>query len=67
MLFRSETVLVPTTRRVPAPGLIPVDFDRDALVGTGLEVVVARITDGHHHDPLRLGRALVAQARRQRP
>ena len=62
-----EAVLVPTTRRVTAPGLIPVDFDRDALQRTGLEVVVARITDGHHHDPARLGRALVAQARRPRP
>lgn len=62
-----DTVIVPTTRRVPAPGLIPVDFDRAALLRTELEVVVARITDGHHHDPLRLGRALVAQARRPRP
>lgn len=62
-----QTVLVPTTRRVAAPGLIPVDFDRDALLRTDLEVVVARITDGHHHDPLRLGRALIAQARRPRP
>ena len=62
-----DTVIVPTTRRVPAPGLIPVDFDREALLRTDLEVVVARITDGHHHDPLRLGRALVAQARRPRP
>ncbi len=62
-----HTVLVPTTRRVPAPGLIPVDFDRAALQHTDLEVVVARITDGHHHDPLRLGRALVAQARRPLP
>ena len=62
-----DTVIVPTTRRVPAPGLIPVDFDRDALLRTDLEVVVARVTDGHHHDPLRLGRALVAQARRPRP
>jgi hypothetical protein len=60
-------VIVPTTRRVPAPGLIPVDFDREALLRTDLEVVVARITDGHHHEPLRLGRALVAQARRPRP
>lgn len=62
----AETVLVPTTRRVSAPGLIPVDFDRDALQRTGLELVVARITEGHHHDPLRLGRALLAQARRPR-
>ena len=62
-----DTVIVPTTRRVPAPGLIPVDFDREALLRTDLEVVVARVTDGHHHDPLRLGRALVAQARRPRP
>jgi hypothetical protein len=44
-----------------------VDFDREALLRTDLEVVVARITDGHHHEPLRLGRALVAQARRPRP
>jgi hypothetical protein len=28
---------------------------------------VARITEGHHHDPLRLARALIAQARRARP
>jgi 2-phospho-L-lactate transferase/gluconeogenesis factor (CofD/UPF0052 family) len=62
-----DTVLVPTTRRVPAPGLIPVDFDRQALSRTDLEVVVARITEGHHHDPLRLARALIAQARRARP
>ena len=62
-----ETVLIPTVRRVSAPGLIPVDFDREALMRTGLYAVVARITDGHHHDPLRTGRALVAQARRPRP
>ena len=62
-----DTVLVPTTRRVSAPGLIPVDFDRQALSRTDLEVVVARITEGHHHDPLRLARALIAQARRARP
>ena len=62
-----DTVLVPTTRRVAAPGLIPVDFERDVLEESGIEVVVARITDGHHHDPQRLGRALVAQARRARP
>ena len=62
-----DTVLVPTTRRVPAPGLIPVDFDRQALSRTDPEVVVARITEGHHHDPLRLARALIAQARRARP
>ncbi len=62
-----DTVLVPTVRRVDAPGLIPVDFDRQALVESGIEVVVARITDGHHHDPLRLGRALLGQARRPRP
>ncbi len=62
-----DTVLVPTVRRVDAPGLIPVDFDRAALVGRDAEVVVARITDGHRHDPLRLGRALLAQARRPRP
>ena len=61
-----ETAIVPTVRRVSAPGLIPVDFDRDALARSGVEVVVARVTDGHHHDPLRLGRALVAQARRPR-
>ncbi len=62
-----DTVLVPTTRRVVAPGLIPVDFDRDALRASGVDVVVARITEGHQHDPLRLGRALVAQARRPHP
>lgn len=62
-----DTVLVPTVRRVDAPGLIPVDFERQPLMDSGVEVVVARITDGHHHDPLRLGRALIAQARRPRP
>ncbi len=62
-----DTVLVPTTRRVTAPGLIPVDFEREALRATGIEVVPARITDGHHHDPARLARALLAQARRARP
>ncbi len=62
-----DTVLVPVTRRVSAPGLIPVDFDRQALRASGLEVVVARITKGHQHDPVRLGRALLTQARRPHP
>ncbi len=62
-----DTVLVPTARRVAAPGLIPVDFDRATLDASGIEIVAARITAGHHHDPVRLARALLAQARRPRP
>jgi uncharacterized cofD-like protein len=62
-----DTALVPVTRRVSAPGLIPVDFDRQALRASGVDVVVARITKGHQHDPVRLGRALLTQARRPLP
>jgi uncharacterized cofD-like protein len=62
-----DSVIVPNRRRVEANGLIPVDFDRGRLRERGVEVVAARITDGYHHDPVRLARLLVRMARRQRP
>lgn len=60
-----DTVLIPTVRRVAAPDLIPVDFARGRLDELDLEIVAARIVDGHHHDPARLARALVGLARRR--
>ena len=60
-----DTVMVPVARRVRAPWLIPVDFDPVRLEGLGVEVVHKRMTDGHHHDPTRLARALVALAKRR--
>ncbi len=62
-----DTVLIPLVRRTAAPGLIPVTFDRQRLAARGVEVVAARIHDGHHHDPVRLARVLVRQARRPSP
>lgn len=60
-----DTVMVPVARRVPAPGLIPVDFDSARLDTLGIEIVHKRMTSGHHHDPARLARALVALAKRR--
>ena len=62
-----DTVLVPTTRQVAAPGLIPVDFDLAELDRMHTEVVVAEITDGHQHQPEQLGRALVGLVRQTKP
>jgi uncharacterized cofD-like protein len=62
-----DTVVIPNRRRVEADGLIPVDFDRESLRERGVEIVAARITDGHHHDPVRLARLLVRLARQPRP
>jgi uncharacterized cofD-like protein len=59
-----DTILIPTARHVPAPDLIPVDFEPGRLDALGVEVVRKRMTDGHHHDPGRLARALVGLARR---
>ncbi len=61
-----DTVLVPAVRRVRAPGLIPVDFDRDAIAAQGVEVAVGRILDdlGFHHDARRLAQALLRLERR---
>jgi uncharacterized cofD-like protein len=62
-----DSVVVPNRRRVQADGLIPVSFDRERLRERGVEIISARITDGHHHDSLRLARVLVRLARRQPP
>jgi uncharacterized cofD-like protein len=62
-----DTVVIPNRRRVEADGLIPVDFDRESLRERGVDIVAARITDGHHHDPVRLARLLVRLARQPRP
>jgi uncharacterized cofD-like protein len=62
-----DTVVIPNRRRVEADGLIPVDFDRESLRERGVEIVAARITDGHHHDPVRLARLRVRLARQPRP
>lgn len=62
-----DTVLVPTVRRVPTETLIPVEFDREDLRDRGVEVVAARITNGHQHDPEPLGRAILRQALRRLP
>ncbi len=59
-----DTVVIPNRRRVPSDGLIPVDFDRGPLEERGVQIVAARITEGHHHDPVRLARLLVRLARR---
>lgn len=58
-----DIVLAPTVRRIDAPALIPVEFDARALAERGVRVVRARITTGHHHDPVRLARAIVRLAR----
>lgn len=60
-----DTVLVPVSRRVPAPDLIPVDFEPERLDTLGVAVVRKRMTDGHHHDPVRLARALIGLARQR--
>jgi uncharacterized cofD-like protein len=62
-----DVVIVPARRRVPADGLIPVEFDRTAIADRKVEVVAARVTSGHQHDPLLLARALLRQARRGPP
>ncbi len=63
-----HTVLVPTVRRVPTiDHQTAVLFVKKELRATGVEVVVARITDGFRHDPLALGRAVLRQARRRKP
>ncbi len=63
-----HTVLVPPLRRVPTIGhQTAVVFGKRELRATGVEVVVADITDGFHHDPLALGRAALRQARRRKP
>jgi uncharacterized cofD-like protein len=61
-----DTVIVPAVRRVRTER-VPVDFDRDGLAERGLEVISARVTLGHHHDPVRLARVLLRQARRPAP
>jgi uncharacterized cofD-like protein len=58
-----DTVIVPHFRRL-STDLIPVEFDRSALLERGVEVVGAHVTIGHHHDPVALARQLVRQARR---
>jgi uncharacterized cofD-like protein len=63
-----DTVIIPTARRVPTdPAMIPVEFDRAALAGHGIDVVPAHVTRAHQHDPVLLARVLVRQARRARP
>ena len=44
-----DAVLVPSRRIVT--DLIPVEMDRARLAELGVPVVLARITDEHHHDP----------------
>ena len=62
-----DTVVVPAARRVHTDSLIPVDFVRRDLDDRVADVVAAHITRGHHHDPVRLARLLVRQARRPAP
>jgi uncharacterized cofD-like protein len=61
-----ETVLIPHFRRLPTDLYIPVVFDRRELERRDAEVIVAHITHEHQHDPVRLARVLVREARRHR-
>ncbi len=61
-----QTVVIPHLRRVATTTLIPVVFDRDALARRGVEVVSAHVVAGHQHDPERLARVLLREARRHR-
>lgn len=67
-----DSVLIPSVRRVPVDHvpdevLVPVEFDRADLADRGVEVIAARITHGHQHDPQTLARAVVRQAGRPAP
>jgi uncharacterized cofD-like protein len=61
-----ETVLIPHFRRLATSEYIPVLFDRRELERRGVEVVSAHVTAAHQHDPVRLARVLVREARRRR-
>lgn len=67
-----DSVLIPSVRRVPVDHvpeevLVPVEFDRADLADRGVEVIAARITHGHQHDPEPLARAVARQALRPAP
>jgi uncharacterized cofD-like protein len=61
-----QTVVVPHFRRLATSEYIPVLFDRRELDRRNVEVVVAHVTAAHQHDPVRLARVLVREARRRR-